>query len=149
MLKVKLLDERATLPTVANPGEDLGYDLYALEDTHVPFGTVTKIRTGIAVEGVVVGFDKRLGFLVRDRSSMASLGFIVTGGVIDTGYRGEIIVMMNRLSPSEPAKMKHTIKAGEKFAQLVPMPVLTGLVVQTDTLTETMRGDKGFGSSGK
>ena len=83
MLKIKRLHPDAKLPTVAHPGTDLGYDLYALEDTVLPPGVAVKVRTGIAVEGL-----EGYGFVVGDRSSMAARGVTYMGGRIDAGYRG-------------------------------------------------------------
>lgn len=141
-LKVKKLDPTATLPTVAHPGEDLGYDLYALEDVQLNPGRMTPIRTGVAVE--YVG-GLKMGFLVRDRSSMASQGVAVFGGAIDAGYRGEVKVIMFRMGGSI-----FDIHKGDKIAQLVPIPVYAyGGVVEADDLSNSGREDKGFGSSGK
>ena len=113
MLRVKLLEGGARAPVVAHPGEDLGYDLFALEAiTLVPRSTV-RVRTGIAVEARDPRSDAPLGLLVRDRSSMAARGLATTGGVIDAGYRGEILVVMTNLGDS-PVELK----AGEKIAQM-------------------------------
>jgi len=84
-----------------------------------------------------------LGLLVRDRSSMASRGIATTGGVIDAGYRGEIMVLMTNLGES-PIELK----AGDKIAQMIPVPVLTGVVEDVESLEESARAEKGFGSSG-
>jgi dUTP pyrophosphatase len=147
MLRVLKLDQRATTPTVANAGEDLGFDLYALEDTLLPPNTPIKVRTGIAVH-----FEKpeapqeRFGLLVRDRSSMASKGIIASGGVIDAGYRGELLILLTSYSSAD----SFAIKAGDKIAQLIPLPVLTAMgVVEADALPASARGQGGFGSTGK
>lgn len=161
MLKVKKLDPRAILPTVAHPGEDLAYDLYALEDTVIRYGSPTKVRTGIAAQayfyqvaeyGDSGGIKEKTGYLphvagllIRDRSSVVSRGLIISGGVIDAGYTGEISVLMTAINPIDT----FTIKAGYKFAQMIPIPVLTGEVVEVQELRESSRGEKGFGSSGK
>lgn len=129
---------------VAHPGEDLGYDLFALETTVlVPRGTV-KVRTGIAVEARDPSTDAPLGLLVRDRSSMAARGIATTGGVIDAGYRGEILVLMTNLGERDLE-----LKAGEKIAQMIPVPVLTGTVEEVESLEDSARAGKGFGSSGR
>jgi dUTP pyrophosphatase len=146
MLKVLKLDQRATTPTVANAGEDLGFDVYALEDTTLPPNTPIRVRTGIAVhyEKPETPHDK-FGLLVRDRSSMASKGIIASGGVIDAGYRGELLVLLTSYSSGNA----FPIKAGDKIAQLIPLPVLTGAgVVETSALSESSRGQGGFGSTG-
>jgi dUTP pyrophosphatase len=144
MLRVKRLESAARLPVVAHPGEDLGYDLFALETTALgPRGTV-KVRTGIAVEARDPRTDAPLGLLVRDRSSMAARGIATTGGVIDAGYRGEILVLMTNLGETGVE-----LKAGEKIAQMIPVPVLTGNVQEVESLEDSARAGKGFGSSGR
>jgi dUTP pyrophosphatase len=144
MLRVKLLDESARLPVVAHPGEDLGYDLFALEATLLPAHTTVKVRTGIAVEARHPGTGAPLGLLVRDRSSMAARGIATTAGVIDAGYRGEILVLMTNLGQA-PVELR----AGEKIAQMIPVPVLTGPVQEVETLEVSARAEKGFGSTGR
>jgi dUTP pyrophosphatase len=143
MLRVKLLAAGARLPLVAHPGEDLGYDVFALEDVHVAPQKTLKIRTGIAIEARHPGTGVPLGLLVRDRSSMAARGLATTGGVIDSGYRGEILIVMTNLGDQEVE-----LKAGEKIAQMVPVPVLTGPVEEVAGLEDSSRAAKGFGSSG-
>jgi dUTP pyrophosphatase len=129
---------------VAHPGEDLGYDVFALEKAVLEPLQTLRVRTGIAVEARHPETGAPLGLLVRDRSSMASRGIATTGGVIDAGYRGEVQIVMTNLG--------HTaveLKAGEKIAQMVPVPVLTGAVEEVDSLEESARAHKGFGSSGR
>lgn len=143
MLRVKLLEPHARLPVVAHPGEDLGYDVFALEDVLLAPRHTVKVRTGIAVETRHPISGDPLGLLVRDRSSMAARGIATTGGVIDPGYRGEILIVMTNLSESDVI-----LKAGEKIAQMVPVPVLTGTVIETESLENSVRATRGFGSSG-
>ena len=144
MLRVKLLQENARLPVVAHPGEDLGYDLFALEGALLAPRTTVKLRTGIAVEARHPATGAPLGLLVRDRSSMAARGIATTGGVIDAGYRGEILVLMTNLGDAAVE-----LKAGEKIAQMIPVPVLTGAVEEVENLEDSARAEKGFGSSGR
>ncbi len=144
MLRVKLLEAGARVPVVAHPGEDLGYDLFALEDVMLAPRATVKVRTGIAVEARDPQSGAPLGLLVRDRSSMAARGVATTGGVIDAGYRGEVLVVMTNLGDSSI-----DLKAGEKIAQMVPVPVLTGLVQEVESLEGSARAAKGFGSSGR
>src|SRR6202167_6157948 len=97
MLRVKLLEASARAPVVAHPGEDLGYDLFALEGiTLAPRATV-KLRTGIAVEARDPRTGAPLSRFVCDRSSRAARCISTTGGVIDSGYRGEILLVMTSL----------------------------------------------------
>jgi dUTP pyrophosphatase len=144
MLRVKKLDPAARLPVVAHPGEDLGYDVFALESQELGPRATVRVRTGIAVEARNPLTGEALGLLVRDRSSMAAKGLATTGGVIDAGYRGEILILITNLGDAAV-----TIAAGEKVAQMIPVPVLTGAVEEVETLEASARLEKGFGSSGR
>src|SRR5271157_3534693 len=141
MLRVKLLEAGAKTPVVAHPGEDLGYDLFALEHVMIWARETARVRTGIAVEARHPETGAPLGLLVRDRSSMAARGLATTGGVIDAGYRGEILVLMTNLG-----EIAVELKAGEKIAQMIPVPVLTGRVEVAEQLEDSARAGKGFGS---
>jgi dUTP pyrophosphatase len=144
MVRVKLLEAGARAPVVAHPGEDLGYDVFALEGAVLRPHQTVKVRTGIAVEARHPATGEPLGLLVRDRSSMAARGIATTAGVIDAGYRGEILVLMTNLGEAAIE-----LKAGEKIAQMIPVPVLTGSVETVESLEESARAEKGFGSSGR
>jgi dUTP pyrophosphatase len=144
MLRVKLLDPAARAPVVAHPGEDLGYDLFALEAAILAPRATIRVRTGIAVEARHPANGIPLGLLVRDRSSMAAKGVATTAGVIDAGYRGEILILMTNLGDAP-----FELRAGEKIAQMIPVSVLTGSVEVVDTLEDSARAEKGFGSSGR
>jgi len=144
-MKVKKISKNAKLPTRAYENA-LGYDLYAIEDTFIPAVDenggigMAKVRTGIAIE-----LPPMWGAFIKDRSSMATKRrLIAVAGVIDNDYRGEIMVCLENHSgrPQE-------IKAGEKIAQLVLIPIANFEVVEVDELSETKRGEKGFGSSGR
>ena len=74
---------------------------------------------------------------------MAARGLATTGGVIDAGYRGEILVLMTNLGDN-----RIELNAGDKIAQMIPVPVLTGAVEEVEALEASMRAEKGFGSSG-
>lgn len=137
MLKVKKLSPDAMLPTVAHPGEDIGYDLYSAEDITLPAYGAAGVHTGIAIE-----FSPAAGGIVKTRSGMAKKRLICNAGVIDAGYRGEVIVLIENLA-DEP----YSIRKGDKIAQLLEHPFLAGDVVE-DELTDAVRGAKGFGSSG-
>jgi dUTP pyrophosphatase len=75
---------------------------------------------------------------------MAARGLATTAGVIDAGYRGEVLIVMTNLGEAAVE-----VKAGEKIAQLIPVPVLTGTVEEVEGLEESARQAKGFGSSGR
>src|SRR6516162_8954778 len=138
MLKVKRLASDAVLPTVAHPGEDIGYDLYSSEDITLPARGAAGVRTGIAIE-----FTPPAGGIVKTRSGMAKKRLMCNAGVIDAGYRGEVIVLMENLG-DEP----YLIHRGDKIAQLLEHPFLAMEVVEGE-LNEASRGAKGFGSSGR
>ena len=145
----KKLHENAKAPHVAHPGEDLAYDLFAAEDATLLPGRVTLVRTGIAIQ-----FEPAHGAIVKDRSSMALKGVKTSAGVIDAGYRGEILVPLtldiNAPQNSENLHAGYKIKTGDKIAQMVPVKPLTMFEVEErEVLKETVRGEKGFGSSGK
>lgn len=143
MLKVKLLGRNAKAPTVAHPGEDLGYDVYASETVTLPPRGQAVVHTDIAIECISPSSDP-MGALLRDKSSMAARRLVLTAGVIDAGYRGEIKVVMENLG-DQPA----TIRAGDKIANLIPYPVLTGEVQVVEELNQSSRKAGGFGSSGR
>jgi dUTP pyrophosphatase len=143
MLRVKLLDPAAKAPVVAHPGEDLGYDVFALEAAVLNPRATVRVRTGIAVEARDPATGAPLGLLVRDRSSMAAKGIATTAGVIDAGYRGEILILMTNLGDASVE-----LRAGDKIAQMIPIPVLTGTVETVESLEDSARAEKGFGSSG-
>ena len=143
MLKVKLLMAAAKAPTVAHPGEDLGYDIYAAVMLTIEPHAQTVVPTGIAIECTSPAGEP-MGALLRDKSSMASRRLVLTGGVIDAGYRGEVRVVMENLGDA-PA----IIRAGDKIANLIPYPVLTDEVQVVKELSESSRKAGGFGSSGR
>lgn len=132
------LDPKATLPTRAHE-DDAGLDLYSLEDVELAPGHGGLAHTGIAV-AVPAG---HVG-LVCDRSSLARRGLKTAGGVIDAGYRGELGVVLWNIS----GKTQH-VKAGERVAQLLIVPVATPAVREVSSLDATARGANGFGSTGR
>lgn len=140
-LKVRRLDPRAVLPTRAYPG-DAGLDLYALEDHHLGPGERAPIGTGICVEIP----DDQAG-LVLPRSGLAArhgIALVNAPGLIDSGYRGEIRVLLLNTDRSEP----FAISAGDRIAQLVLVRIETPAVEEVDELGLSERGAGGFGSSG-
>ncbi len=137
MLKVKKLTPDAVLPTIAHPGEDIGYDLYASEDLTIPAHGAAAVHTGIAIE-----FAPAAGGIVKTRSGLAKKRLMCNAGVIDAGYRGEVIVLMENLGDEA-----YAIRKGDKIAQLLEHPLLAGEVIEAE-LNEAARGAKGFGSSG-
>ncbi len=143
MLKVKLLVPTAKAPSVAHAGEDLGYDVYSAVEITIAGRNHGVVSTGIAIE-VADDQGRAMGALLRDKSSMAAKRIMITGGVIDAGYRGEVRVLMENLG-DWPA----TIHVGDKIANLIPYPVLTGEVRVVEELADSKRKAGGFGSTGK
>ena len=136
-LKVKKLDSNAKLPGAAHDG-DLGCDLFALGDTLIPPGGQAGIRTGIALE-----FPDGWGGIIKDRSSMAAKRVYTSAGVIDAGYRGEVIVLLRNDNGTE-----YIIKRGDKIAQIVPVKSVECVIEEAEELSTTARSDGGFGSPG-
>lgn len=141
--KVKKLDQRAIIPTYATKNS-AGADLYNMEGCAVkiaPHETVM-IKTGLAIE-IPEGY---VG-LVFARSGIASKRGLAPAnkvGVIDSDYRGEWMVALHNHSDT-PAE----VEGGERIAQVVIVPYLQGEFTEVSELTETERGEGGFGSTGK
>lgn len=139
ILKVKKIDAGARLPTRATPG-DAGLDLYSVEEIAIQPGDRLVVKTGIAME-IPFGYAG----LVWDKSGLAAKkGLKTMGGVIDAGYRGEIQVVLANIG-NEP----HAIAVGDKIAQLLIQKVELPEVSEAAELSDSERGDGGFGSSGK
>jgi dUTP pyrophosphatase len=140
-LKIKLIDGRAILPKYAHPG-DAGLDLFSIERKVIPPGTSAFIGTGIAIE-LPPGTEAQ----IRPRSGLAlkhQVTLLNAPGTVDYGYRGEVkVIMINH------GKTDFIVEEGSKIAQMVIKPVITVNVIQVDELTETPRGEGGFGSTGK
>ena len=142
-IAVKKLDERAVLPKYGSEFA-AGADLYALTDGEVTFlpGETKFVHTGIALE-IPEGYSG----LVYARSSLACKRGLAPAnkvGVIDSDYRGEIMVALHNHSDKP-----QTIGNGERIAQLVVAPFLRAEFFQSETLGESERGAGGFGSTGR
>jgi dUTP pyrophosphatase len=138
-LSIKKLHPSAKLPSYAHES-DAGMDLYALEDTVVAAKKRVLIATGIAV-AIPDGY---VG-LFWDKSGLANKhGLTVLGGVIDAGYRGELLVGLFNTSDTD-----YTFQAGDKVTQMLIQPVLQPTLVEVTELNDTLRGEGGFGSTGK
>jgi len=137
-LTVKKLVENAHIPQVAHPG-DLGADLFSCEETKIPAGGQRMVRTGISLQ-----FPDGWGGVVKDRSSMASARIYTSGGVIDAGYRGELIIIMRNDSEDD-----FHINVGDKIAQIIPVQAPHWVITESEELSESSRAQSGFGSTGK
>ncbi len=136
-MNVKKLDPRAKLPLRAHP-TDSGADLFALEYTVLPPHCITKVRTGIAVE-----LPANTSGIIWGKSSVESQGIKAMAGLVDAPYRGELIVCMYNLNDTE-----FVFEAGQKVAQLVVLPTLYPTFEEVAQLSNTSRGQGGFGSTG-
>jgi dUTP pyrophosphatase len=141
-LQVRVLDPGLPLPRYASTG-DAGLDLVAAEDTSLEPAERAAIPTGIAVS-----IPKGHAGFVHARSGRAlkeGLALVNAPGLIDSGYRGEIKVIVVNLDARSPID----IKRGDKIAQLVIQPVATVAPVIVDELRPSDRGEGGFGSTGR
>jgi dUTP pyrophosphatase len=140
-LPVRRLDPRAVIPARAHPG-DAGLDLVAIEARELAPGGRAAVPTGLAVAipaghaGLVVprsGLARRHGVTVANAP-----------GLIDAGYRGELLVLLVNLGTQT-----HRIAPGDRVAQLVVVPVALPAPVEVDALPDSDgRGEGGFGSTG-
>ena len=137
-LKVKRFTATAKMPVKAHQG-DLGYDIFADEDVTLSQGEYKLISTGISVFTTSYNW----GFIIKDRSSMACNGLFIHGGVIDSGYTGEVKVLLHNVSGH------YEIKNGDKIAQLIPTETISFEIEEVNELFKTKRGSKGFGSTGR
>ncbi|MFQ6037567.1 MAG: dUTP diphosphatase [Candidatus Aminicenantales bacterium] len=137
-LKVKKIRKDARLPSYGHTG-DAGLDLYSAEDLVIDPGGVKPVPTGIRV-----AIPEGYAGLVWDKSGVSLQGVHRLAGVIDSGYRGEVKVVLVNLS-----KAPFRIAKGMKIAQLLIQPVEAVQVVETEELDETQRGEGGFGSTGR
>lgn len=141
VLRFQRLDPRAILPRRAHPG-DAGLDLHALEAAELQPGERATVRTGIAVS-IPDGYAG----LVLPRSGLAArhgIALVNAPGLIDSGYRGEIQVLLLNTDRSRSC----VLEAGDRIAQLMISPVELPEPEFVDELDDTPRGQGGFGSSG-
>jgi dUTP pyrophosphatase len=137
-LKIKKVRNNATVPTRAHH-DDAGIDLYACgEHTVAPHMTaMIPIGAAFEIEEGNVG-------LIWDKSSIGSKSLKTLGGVIDAGYRGEVSVMVHNLGDTA-----YTFEHGHKVAQLVIQKVEFPEITEVTELADSLRGEGGFGSTGK
>jgi dUTP pyrophosphatase len=141
-LPVAKLIEGATLPSRAHEG-DAGLDLYACEAAHIGPGERWSVGTGVGVQ-----IPEGHAGLVLPRSGLArdhGIGLVNSPGLIDSGYRGELRVLLLNTDPAETFR----VEAGDRIAQLVLVPIAIAAPVEVDSLAESLRGAGGFGSSGR
>ncbi|PGM07222.1 dUTP diphosphatase [Bacillus thuringiensis] len=142
-VKIKRLKD-VELPKYAKPG-DAGFDLVAAEDTVIWPGETKVVPTGLAFE-IPPGYELQ----VRPRSGMTrNTKLRVALGTVDSGYRGEIGVLVDNTERQISLNMKaHVIEKGTRIAQGVIAPVETAHFVEVDKLSDSERGTDGYGSTG-
>ena len=141
-LRVAKLKDEAVLPSRAHEG-DAGLDLYACEAAHLGPGERWSVGTGIGVE-IPDGYAG----LVLPRSGLArdhGIALVNSPGLIDSGYRGELRVLLLNTDPAETFR----VEPGDRIAQLVLVPVAPVEPVEVEALSESARATGGFGSSGR
>ena len=139
-LKVKKLVTEATIPTRGSV-EAAGWDLYAAEDATINPGETIKISTGIAIalpENTFGAIFARSGLATKKGLAPAN-----KVGVVDSDYRGPVIVALYNHSKEE-----RTVNAGDRIAQLVVLPYVPVDLTEVEELDDTERGDGGFGHTG-
>jgi dUTP diphosphatase len=141
-LRFRRLSEAARPPAQAHEG-DAGYDLHAAEPVTLGPGERASVGTGIAV-----AIPAGQAGLVIPRSGLAArhgISVVNAPGLIDSGYRGELRVLLLNTDRSEPFE----VRAGDRIAQLVLVDVDTSGIEEVTDLDETVRGARGFGSTGR
>jgi dUTP pyrophosphatase len=141
-LAVRRLSDAATMPTRANDG-DAGLDLYAAEAATLRPGDRAMVATGIALE-----IPEGHAGLVLPRSGLAArhgIALVNAPGLIDSGYRGEVRVLLLNTDREEPFE----IAPGDRIAQLLITPFAGATPIEATELAMTSRGEGGFGSSGR
>jgi dUTP diphosphatase len=141
-LRIRWLSDAATLPTRAHEG-DAGLDLYAAEPAILAPGERISVGTGVAVE-----IPQGHAGLVLPRSGLAArhgIALVNAPGLIDSGYRGELRVLLLNTDRAETFE----IGVGDRVAQLLITPFAAAAPVEATELATSVRGESGFGSSGR
>ena len=136
-IAVEKLNENSILPSRSHC-DDAGLDLYAAEGFVIEPGQGKMVSTGIAME-----IPKGYVGMIADRSSMAKKGLKTAGGIVDSGYRGEVKVLLWNLS-----HQNYTVSPKDRVAQILLIPIATPVVQEVPQLSKTERGAGGFGSTG-
>lgn len=138
---IDVLITASHVPSYALPG-DAGADLSSTQNLVLEPGQRAMVPTGVSL-----ALPEGYAALVVPRSGLAArhgISIVNTPGIIDAGYRGEIKVMLLNTDREE----SFTVKAGERIAQLVIIPVIRANFISVETLPSSERGEGGFGSTG-
>lgn len=147
----------AKLPELAHEDEDLGYDVFSIDDVEIAPGEQKMVGLGIQCEVDPIRWDSRtftdmdkvftqkIGLIAKQPSGLAKKRKLAPmAGVIDSGYRDDVsIILYNYGDTTQHVHVK------DKVAQLVPVPVYTGSIVEVGSLSESSRGKNGWGSNHK
>jgi len=137
-IKIKRIDKEIELPRYSRKG-DAALDIRSAEDC-----TIKPLERKIVKSGVALELPEGYAGLVWDRGGIAAKhGIHTMAGVLDSNYRGELMIVLKNLSEKD-----FEIKKGDRIAQLLIQPVIKADVEEVDELSESNRGDKGFSSSG-
>jgi dUTP pyrophosphatase len=143
-LKIKKLDPNAILPSYATQGS-AAFDISSLEEITILPGHTVKVRTGLAFE-IPEGYELE----IRPRSGLSlnsKIRLSNSPGTVDSDYRGEVHFILDNLMTKFPNS--YTVTKGQRLGQGIIRKVDRVEFVQVEELSETQRGEKGFGSSGK
>lgn len=148
-VKIKKINPEATIPEYAKPG-DSGFDLVALQDVIIPAGETRKVLTGLSFE-IPDGYEMQ----IRPRSGLTLNSKLrVQLGTIDAGYRGEVGIIVDHIFNGGDLQSIFgndtdiLIEKGMKIAQGVISPVMRVSFEETEQLSDSERGDGGFGHTG-
>ena len=139
-LQIRRLNEHSIIPTRAH-ATDAGFDIYSPIGVNIGVGAKVTIPTGLSI-----ALPENTVGLIYPRSSLGTKHDLIlanTVGVIDSGYRGEIMVVIRNQGDHV-----HTIHTGDRIAQMIVTPYLAPDVVEVDELPASDRGTNGFGSTG-
>ena len=140
---VKKFNKNIKLPTYKTSGSS-GMDLVADNKKKI---IIYPSRTAIIPTGIAVAIPKNFEIQIRPRSGLAAkkgISVLNTPGTVDSDYRGEIKIILINLS-----KKKFVVKSGDRIAQMVVCPIAKAKLSEVKNLPRTVRGKKGFGSTGK
>jgi dUTP pyrophosphatase len=141
-IPVKLVTPGARLPQRAYD-HDAAFDLFAAEDA-----VLAPLGRAVVGTGIALGLPPDLAALTLPRSGLAArhgISIVNAPGLIDPGYRGEVRIVLLNTDRTDP----FSVSRGDRIAQLLLVPLTAVRLVAADTLDETHRGERGFGSSGR
>lgn len=141
-IKIKKLTEDCKTPTKSKDGDAM-FDIYTniggLDSYRLEPGELYKFKTGFATE-IPPGFYMK----IHERSGVSSNKIAVRGGIIDSNYRGEWMIMLHNLG-----ERTYLVNSGDRIAQASIEEVIDFEFEEVDELSESNRGDEGFGASGR